>query len=258
VTDSDRLERALEDLGRYIDWPPARPLAATVRARIEATPARRSPWAVMLGALRRPAFVPVAAVVAACAVLIVSPGARDAVADFLGFEEVRITPESPTGRVVGGELGLGERVSSSESQSLAGFEVLVPEVLGPPDELYFDEHVADGQVALVYRARPSLPGTSHRRVGAVITQFSASFDRPVYQKSVQYDTTITEVRVNGNRGYYVDQPHQLIYVEPGGESGVHLSRLSAASLIWEQDGVLVRLESELSLQESLQIAESMS
>ena len=88
MSERDGMEASLVELGRRIDYPPEVDLAARVRARVEAP---RPPFVRRLYLqLARPAALATAAVVIACMFLMSSPSARDAVADLLGIDGVRI------------------------------------------------------------------------------------------------------------------------------------------------------------------------
>jgi hypothetical protein len=263
------LETALRSLAQSIDYPPQSNLAAAVRERIEARPSlRRGPlgrasWWLrnVVASLREPAFAATVIVVLVSLVLMISPAARVAVADWLGFDDVRVTfdepPVSPA-PPVGGDLRLGRRVTLGEARSLVDFEVLVPEALGAPDEVYYNKFVSDGQVSLVYRESDDLPSAQGTSVGAIVTQFEADFlDQEFYQKFPQRSATVQEVTVAGVRAVWIDQPHALIFRSADGVVDSEDSRLSGPSLIWEKDGIVYRLESRLPLNRAITAAESL-
>ena len=263
------LENVLRSLARQIDYPAERDLVVAVRDRIEAGPAvRRGPAARLAWwlrnaavALREPAFAATMVVVLVSVALILSPAARVAVADWLGFDDVRVTFDEPPVRptpAVGDDLRLGDPVSLAEARSRVGFEVMVPSELGAPDEVYFDEFVSDGQISLVYRERDDLPRAPDSLVGAIVTQFEADFlDQEFYEKFLGASATVQEVTVSGVRGVWIDQAHAIIFRDADGRQDVEESRLSGPSLIWEKDGIVYRLESNLPVGRALIVAESL-
>src|SRR4029450_5461918 len=87
------LEQALADLAAALEFPPTPDLAAAVGARLDEAPARARPWLSGRSGWRRLAVAGLVAVLLAAAVLVASPGTREAVARRLGL------------RGVGGELG---------------------------------------------------------------------------------------------------------------------------------------------------------
>ena len=117
----------------------------------------------------------------AAAVLVASPGTREAVARRLGLRgvEIRIGGERPAPTVTtrpGGrlDLGLGERVTLAEARRRVTFPVLLPAAAGfqAPDAVFVDrDRPPGGRVDLVYRARPGLPPSQFTDAGLLVTQF---------------------------------------------------------------------------------------
>lgn len=255
MTEHVDLERALREAGARIEYPPGADLTSRVRTRIAAP--RLGPRRWLRLQITRPAFLATAAVVAACAFLILSPGARVAVADLLGIDGVRITIEEEV-PAAGAELNLGQRVSLDVARTRVDFDVLVPEWLGAPDEVYHLDAVSG--VALVYRVRDGLPpAVEGSRAGAVITEFRARLDDVLYKKIVAGGGTRLEgVLVGGNPGFWIEaRPHVVEYVDPEGRAGRLHSRLVGNTLLWNQAGLTLRIESSLSLERSLEIAASL-
>jgi hypothetical protein len=256
LSDAIDIERSLASLGARIEYPPAVDLTARVRARIgEPRPGFRR-WLSMQ--VVRPAFAATALVVAACVALIVSSGAREAVADLLGLGGVRIETQGEL-PAAGAELDLGRRMSLAEARSLVNFDVLVPQRLGSPDEVYYLESVSTGQVALVYGAAEALPpAVQGSRAGVVITEFRAQLQEAVYKKMLEFSTVLQGVIVNGEPGFWIEgDPHVIEYVDPQGKPGRLSSRLVGNTLLWSQDALTLRIESSLSLKRSLEIASSL-
>src|SRR5215207_9628393 len=135
------LEGALADLAAAIEFPPTPDLAGAVATRLAAAPApgatpARARRRDRLAGWRRLAVVGLAAVLLAAAVLVASPGTREAVARRLGLRGDGVElggrpPPSVTTRP--GErldLGLGQRVTLEEARRRVGFPVLVPGAAG--------------------------------------------------------------------------------------------------------------------------------
>lgn len=255
------LERSLEELSTHIVYPPEPDVARSVRARIEAAPRSRGAAPRVSWPRWRPALVAatVALVVGAVS-LVALPGVRSAVAEWLGLGGVRIQTGGPPPTPAGGPLDLGEATTLATARSRVDFDVTLPVALGGPDEVFVDELVPGGQVALVYRARQDLPATPDSEIGALITQFPGSLEGPVMKKVIVSEprTRLTPVRVDGSPGYWISgRPHFVSYVGPDGQPREETVRLVGNVLLWEQDGVTFRIESALSRQEALLIAESM-
>jgi hypothetical protein len=224
------VERALADLAASLEFPPTPDLAAAVTARLEEGPeraptprARRWRWPA---GWRRLAVAGLAAVLLAAAVLVASPGTREAVARRLGLRGIGVQiggPPPPTVTTAPGarlDLGLGERVSLEEARRRVGFPVLVPGTggLGQPDAVFVSENVPmGGRVDLVWRARPGLPASA----------------------------------------FFSCEPHFFTYRDAAGNLRDEQTRLAGNTLIWQRGDLTLRLEGELSKEEAVRIAESM-
>ncbi|MGH2788885.1 MAG: hypothetical protein ACRDJV_13435 [Actinomycetota bacterium] len=253
------LERMLRDVAAHIEWPPEPQLATRVRVRLAAGPAAApSLWERFRPLLARPAFAVTITVVILCSVLIASESARVAVADFLGLDGVRVefTKKLPEG--VGSKLDLGEKVTLDDAQESVAFDVLVPTVddLDAPDGVFFDPTIGEGQVSLVYAPRLGLPATPNESVGLLVMEYQVSLEDAYYKKLLQDTNTIEEVAVGSDPGFWVRGPHTIEFRDDG-SIGRDEPRLAGNTLLWEHDGVTIRLESALSKSQALRIAESM-
>jgi hypothetical protein len=270
------LEQALADLAASLEFPPTPDLAAAVTARLDEAPARR-PAAparrrgLLAGLVGRPgwrrlAVAGLAAVLLAVAVLVASPGTREAVARRLGLRGVGVQlggPPPPTVTTRPGErldLGLGERVTLEEARRRVGFPVLVPGAAGfqQPAAVYVNEAVpAGGRVDLVYRARPGLSASPFTDVGLLVTEFRGQ-PTPEFLKKVAVLGMVEEVRVGGEPGYWFSgEPHFFTYRDAAGNLRDEQTRLAGNTLVWQRGELTLRIEGEISKQEALRIAESM-
>jgi hypothetical protein len=262
------LERALRDLGAHLDFPATPDLAPAVATRLREAPAPAPrPRAPRLPGWRRLALAGLAAVLLAAAVLVVSPGTREAVARRLGLRgiDIRIGGERPTPTVTTRpgerlELGLGERVTLEEARRRAGFPVLVPTAAGfqRPDAVYVNPtQPLGGRVDLVYRARPGLPANPYTDAGLLVTQFQGTLT-PDFIKKVVAGGLVEEVQVAGQPGYWFSgEPHFFTFRDRAGEITDESTRLAGNTLVWQAGPLTLRLEGQLSRQEALRIAESM-
>jgi hypothetical protein len=270
------LELALRDLGAQLDFPTTPDLAAAVATRLREAPApspRPSPRARGLlarlprrPAWRRLALAGLAAVLLAAAVLVVSPGTREAVARRLGLRGVEVRlgggPPTPTVTTRPGarlELGLGERVTLGEARRRVAFHVRVPTAEGfqRPDAVYVNTQPEGGRVDFVYRARPGLPPSPYTDAGLLITQFQGTLTSDFIKKVVGAGL-VEEVRVAGQPGYWFSgEPHFFTYQDRRGDITDEQTRLAGNTLVWQAGPQTLRLEGQLSKQEALRIAESM-
>jgi hypothetical protein len=247
------LERSLFALADKVDWPEGADITGSVRAAIE-KPAPRS-----FVSRRALGYAALLALLVGFALLVVSPGMRTAVADFLGIGGVRIdTSGSPT-PTPADRLDLGRSVSLTEAGGSVGYEVRVPTALGEPDGVFLDTAVEGGQVALAYEATNELPASPGTDLGALLTQFpEAEVAETALKKVTGEGTTFEPVSVGGEPGFWISgEPHVIAYLEPDGDVRNEAVRLAGNVLLWESDDVTYRLESRLSKADALAIAESL-
>ena len=264
AADAD-LERRLYELGASVAFPETPDLATAVQARLRLESRRDVVW--------WPRALAVAAALAIVLLIVglaISPEARQAVADRLGIGSVRITevsevptlPPSPSAAPSpppGATLNLGIRVSLDEARRRFGAALLVPAQLGPPDAVYaFGDSTSAQEVSLVYAPGSGVPASSATRgVGLVLSQFRASVDENLMvQKGVGPGTAIQEVRVGANRGLWIAGAPHLFLRTPGGAIRDVPARLAGNTLLWEQDGNTMRLESGLDREAAIRMAES--
>ena len=270
------LERALADLAAALEFPPTPDLAAAVTARLGETPAaapappspaaRARRWLAGLAGWRRLAAAGLAVVLLAAAVLVASPGTREAVARRLGLRGIGVElggPPPPTVTTTPGgrlELGLGDRVTLEEARRRVAWPVLVPATagLGQPDAVHVNEAVpSGGRVDLVYRARPGLPASPFTDVGLLITEFQGQ-PTPEFLKKVTAMGVVEQVTVGGEPGYWFSgEPHFFTYRDAAGTLREEQTRLAGNTLIWQRGDLTLRLEGELPREEAIRIAESM-
>jgi len=265
------LERELRDLAPHLEFAPTPDIATAVGARLRARPEpvrRRTPdW---LAWPRRLTLAPIALamVLVTALVLLLSPGARTAVADVLRgvpgirvFVEERVRPDgAPTPSVAPNASGLlvpGRRVSVAEALARPGHALRIPSELGRPDAAYLDESVRGGMISSVWYADARLPQTAQPGVGAVLTQF---FPRNTYFLKELGGTgaEFEMVSVKGSDGAWVEGGHpvEIRAINQAGEDVVVASRLAANTLMWTDGRLTLRLETALPLADAMRIAES--
>ena len=246
------VEAELRTLGRELGVPPATDLTAAVRQRLEEPAGRRRHVPVLgAGGLRRwrlgwrVALVVVAALIA---VMIATPQGRAAITHVFRLAGIELRQEPGPARSPGVSASLpGERrMPLEQARRQAAFPILVPAVLGRPDEVVVSDH---GRVAsLVYRRTP---------YGLVrMDEFAGHLDPVFFQKFIQLGD-VTQVRVNGLKGLWIKGPHVLLYVTRDGTPAAASARLTTGNtLIWGTPQVALRLEGNLTKTEALAIAGS--
>jgi hypothetical protein len=243
------LELALVDLGRHVEFPPTPDLTPRVRARLAEKPSRARSLA--RGYRNRVAIALAVLAVAVGAVMAV-PQTRAAILEFFRLRGVTIerVDELPTVPINEdfNKVFLGEQVTLDEARDRADFEVLLPEALGDPDGVYFQESPPGGMVSFVY-------GTVEQP-RALFTQFRATV-RDVIFKKVAAGTRIESVTVDGEQGYFLSgDPHDFAYYDRTGMFRQELVRLAGTTLLWERGPLTLRLEAEVSKADALKIARS--
>ena len=250
------LELELREL--RIEWPETPDLAGAVAERLAAAPApvarrRRLAWPW-------PAWqVAVAATALVIAVVMAVPPARSAVLDLLGFGSVRIERAEPEPSQFAGSLVVGVPVTLEEARRRAGFPVLVPAALGEPDSVFLaDSEVTGTRVDLIYRERPGLPSSSNTGAGLLVTEFPA-VATPMIQKTAGQGAKVEPLTVGGDPAFFISGAnHGFAYVDTRtGTANFEDARLAGNTLLVERsDGVLLRLEGEISREEAVRLAES--
>lgn len=254
------LDRELRALAADPPFPPTPDLEGAVRARIATRSAGRAGrggrGGPLLGApLRWPLATQAAAalLLVFAALMAASPGVRSAVLEVLGIEGARIERRepSPRARAAGARLDLGRPTTLVAARARAPFDVVVPADPGPPDAVWFD-HAAPGggQVAFVWE-----PGSGGGRP-LLLTQIAA-LPQPVIGKAAGPGTDIEELLIGGEPGFWLSgDPHEFAFLSPDGQFRTDTLRLVGDALVWNRDGVLLRLEGAPSKARALQIARS--
>jgi hypothetical protein len=243
------LELALVELGRSIEFPPTPDLAARVRERIAAERAPRRRVTLFPG--RRALVVALAVLAVAVGALMAVPGTRAAILEFFGLKGITIerVESLPTVPKNANLANLGERMSLDQARGRVDFEVVVPEALGEPDEVYYSDFPPGGMVSFVYG--------SAEEPRALLTQFRASVDEFFFKK-VTAGTEVETVTVGGRPGFYLSgEPHVFGYVDAEGQFRQETVRLVGNVLLWERGDLTLRLEGDITKTDALRIARSM-
>jgi hypothetical protein len=248
VTES--LELALADLAAALEWPPTPALAASVGAAIRAQPVRTPGWrparrGLLLGLL--------------AAVLLA--GAAAAIGIALGGLRIISggpAPGSPLPDALVAQRGFGEETDLDAAASALG-GLLVPQLsaLGEPEHVFFDDRTQ--AVALTWGAREGLPADSATGLGVVVTQFRADIGPQTFEKLIHEGTRVEQIGVNGTTGYWVaGGEHYFFFRTADGDVLDTTIRLVGTTLMWEQEGLTVRIEGAPTLADALRIAGSMA
>lgn len=236
------LERGLADLAGAIEWPPTPDLRSAVRAGIARSRRRRLRLLVLAAVLG----------------LLVAGGAAVAASIELRGAAVQRVPSLPSPSPVqpgpvGTRLDLGDRYDSlAGAEAAAGFRALVPTSLGEPGAVYYRR--SPGVLTLVYPPRPGLPATADPEVGALVMEAKATVDADSFVKLAGPGTSVHPLGVNGGSGFWISgAPHGFV-VYHGATAQPDQFRLAGNVLIWNQAGLVVRIESGLDERTAVAIA----
>ncbi len=268
-----KLEDALIEAGRAIEYPRTSSLTARLRAELKidrSRPPKRIRW--------RPVMIVMLAVIAALALLLIIPETREAIAQLLGLRTIRIIEATPTplsqlevpvtATPVQTTPGPSPTPGVSpfkqccpstleEAQRKARFKILLPADEQPTRVFFQDQVFGRGsepqQVILVF-GDPDRPR---------FVLYQAT--RLLYGKIVSRDSgkVITETQVSGQRALWLTgAPHVLVTLDRDGQPLIDTERpVNVNTLIWEtgdlDTGVTYRLETTLSLAEAIEFAESL-
>jgi len=229
---SHQLDAALEPLD----------LSSAVTRRLQASPASiRAPER----ARRRRLVAVLVATIAVTATLAI-PTARAAVTSFFDIGAVRVHEEPPPGgRAIAGPLLLGELTSLDAAR--AAMPAVVPAAGGfeSPDEVWFDTK-AGGVTSLVYRARPGLPAAKHTAgIGLLIQEFTGDGSGFLH-KYLTNGSRAEQVAVGPYDGVFITGgSHFVAYDTTTGEGETADGRLAGNALIFQREGLTIRMEGDL-------------
>lgn len=161
------------------------------------------------------------------------PGAREAVLDWIGIGgvEVRRVPEPPRTATA----DYGPQVSLAAAEARIGRRLALARRLGSPDSVHLRQDALGPEATLAYE---NLRITEVERAGAL----------EVVGKQVGPGTRVEPVTVGGRRGIWIaGEPHGVSVQGSG-------LRLAGDTLVWERDGLVLRLEGARNKGDALRVA----
>ncbi|MFY9586425.1 MAG: hypothetical protein WAT66_03105, partial [Actinomycetota bacterium] len=141
------------------------------------------------------------------------------------------------------------------AQGEVRFPIVVPSVLGAPDEVYLSRAFSGNRVTLLYHPRPGLPEAGQTKTGLLLFEFIGRVEREGLDKFVA-PGQVRRVSVDDAPALWVEGTHTIAWLNASGRFISDTVRLSDNVLLWQQGNVTYRLESALSLQHVLPIAAS--
>jgi hypothetical protein len=204
-------------------FPPEPDLREAVLARIEPRPQRQP---------RRPLLLLAAVLAAAALAALAVPQARSALERWLGIGSARIERTETLPHATGGPLVSGQRTSAKAAESWIRHRLLYPHALGEPTELRVDWGLS------VVALRWAEPG---------VRLLELESGRIYLQKLVGGNTSVERVTVNGRPGYWIGGRHVAFF-------DLQQPRWVGPALLWEQDGLTLRLDGPRTQAGALRIA----
>jgi hypothetical protein len=126
--------------------------------------------------------------------------------------------------------------------------------LGTPDAVSVDRTSDGGRIVLAWLPSDGLPVIDRLPWGALLYEFHGQVEQA--SKTIFRDgTTFEDVRVGDGIGIWIAGRHELDLVTGDGTYARFL--VTGNVLVWESDGVVLRLETSLDQAEAILIAESL-
>jgi hypothetical protein len=247
----DDLDGRLRDLRTHLDTgtPPDVATAVVQRLRTEPPPlavrARRRMVAVVSAVL--------AAVLAAG--LLAVPAVRAAVVEWLSlpgvvFDRDRPQPPSPT-VTPAGPLGAAYQLRTRIRLEDVRDRFPLPAGVGDPDEVY----VTGSAYHFLWRATPDRPALPGSTAGLYLSVFGSEADA-MLQKMIR-QVQVEQVEVGDRPGVWIGTEHGTVLFGPDGRPDYGTERLAGPTLLVDKGGFTVRIESRLSRDDAIALAESL-
>jgi hypothetical protein len=234
-------DESIYRLAQSFTYPPTPDISTAARRRIRRSARRPYHLAWSLAAI----FV-----LALLVTAVFSSPVRARVVEWLRIGAVRIFPvdsdvpfvpprSSDASRDL---LALEGETTLAAAIEKARFDLKIPLELGEPDRVYYQEIERVRLVVMLW--------LDHEQGNLALYQIYG----PVSMVNKRYVGDITETAVSGEWAVWVEGPYQL-YIETGTE--IDIRTVEGKTLLWQQDEVTYRFESDLMLEEALEIAESL-
>jgi hypothetical protein len=243
----DELGAALTDLD--LAWPSTPDLAPSVMA------ATRAP-APRVARLPLPRSRRILLIAAAIVLLLAGAAVAARIVFDIGAVVVRVTPDPRTNPTPTATAPFGEPITRAEAARLLGSEVAFPTTLGAPDRIWADEIVTEAgdvvRITAAWEPGPGLPAIEGSRWGAVLMRFEGNVDQ-AFKDVYEATGDVEPATVGGLDAYWTTGPHVIQLLT---SDGIVYVRVEGNVLLWREGPYTMRLESALSKDEAIRIAES--
>ena len=257
----DKFEREIAQTARGFAYP----RTPVLRSRVE-TRRIGSDRAAAASLQARLAIAVLVAALALGAVLLAVPSVRAAVLRFLqiGVVQIEVAPATPTAtsavtvfptpaintiqltptstpQPLADQLNLFGKTTLTNAQA-SGIRIKVPLALGEPDAVYFQD--VGGNAAILVWFDATRPGKVRISLQVFTNDVFAQKSPP---------TVVRQTTVKGKAAAWVQGEH-ILQVRSGDYEAMQL--VSANALIWTEDSCTYRLETSLTMDEAVAIAET--
>jgi hypothetical protein len=167
-------------------------------------------------------------------------------------------PGSPLPPELVAQRGFGQRTDlDAAAGRLGGLLLPSDPALGAPDHVYHDDRT--GAVTLAWGTRPGLPADPASGLGVVVTEFRAQITSGTFTKVLHEGALLERASVAGHPAYWVaGGEHFFFFQRPNGAPLESTIRLVGTALIWEADGLTLRIEGVREMADAIRIGESMA
>jgi len=259
------LEQQLAALASEIAWPET-PQLLPIHGEVPGA-ARGRGWSAWgWSGWGRPLAVAAAALLIVAIALAAYPPSRDAIARWVNLHTIiQRVPNPPTPSPLpsgstGERLHLGSPTTLEAAQHKVSWKIAVPSTLGRPDEVYLKEPPTgptQDEVTLVYASRPDIAASRFTGVSVLVMEARGKFNEIFFQKTLGSGGTIEEVNVGGHVGYWITgEPHDFFFIDADGRQYFDTLRLAGNTLIFDDNGTLVRIEGDMTKDQAIRIAVS--
>ena len=257
-------EKKLRSIANGMEYPRTPELAGVVTTRLRASTRPRFNSKALAWSLT--------IILVLCSSLMLIPPARAAILEFIQIGVVRIFPRPVTATVEVVRTAtpqalvpltatstsspssllpilnqMAGKTTLAEAQKKVGFPILLPKYptdLGQPDFVYVQD--ADGNIVILVWLDPQ-----QKNKVRLSLHFIPSGSWVINKMGPK---VIQETRVNGQSAIWAEGPYPLILRN----GNVEFTRLIEGHvLIWTNDQITLRLETDLSMEETIKIAESL-
>ena len=176
-------------------------------------------------------------------VLALSPGARSAFLEIFHLEGATVEQVENLPEVEVQTIDFGEEVSREEAERRVGFKLVD---VGEPDSVFVRG-----------RRMASLVYGSVQKPRLVLSELRGTVWDGFVKKVGSSRTRIEQVTVDGERGLFISgDEHFVMFLDPNSVIRDEPTFLAGTVLLWNRDGVLLRLEGDMTRAEALELARS--